>query len=51
MRMYAVLNPLKNLIDINAKYRKFLSDNASDLDREVRDFKLIAIEEKYILYF
>lgn len=27
MRMAEVLHPLKNLIEINAKYRKFLSDN------------------------
>lgn len=49
--MFAVLSPLKNLLEINAKYRKFLADNTNDTEREVRDFKVKAIEEKYILYF
>jgi len=38
------------MLDINAKYRKFLSDNANNEEREVRNFKLKAIEGKYIDY-
>lgn len=49
--MAAVFKPLKELIDINYTYRSFMLHFIPDREREIRDFKLRAIEKKYVLYF
>ena len=50
-KMNAVLKPLRDFIDINYSYRSFNHNWIQEPEKEVRDFKLKAVIDKYILYF
>lgn len=51
VKLAGLLKPLKDLIDINYSYRGFNHNWIQEVEKEVRDFKLKAIIDKYVLAF